>query len=278
MGAILIALTIGVLVVDQWMAPWYPFLFLLLMTLAMLACFELRGLLDAASRPPNWLCFASVLGMIAINWVRPTAEELGRSPDPWPWIAGLLAGILLASFLWEMAVFQNPGGSVRRTAITIWMAGYLGLLPCFLIQLRWRSASPSGSDASITALALAIFVPKCADTGAYFTGWLIGKHRLAPILSPKKTWEGAVGGLIAAVGAAIGINRLNPVLNGIGAEIGFGLTVGLAAMFGDLAESLIKRDCCRKDASQVVPGFGGVLDILDSIIFAAPVAYCWLCR
>jgi len=105
---------------------------------------------------------------------------------------------------------------------------------------------------------------------------LIGRHRLAPILSPKKTWEGAVGGLVAAVVAAVGINRFYPVLSGIGREVGFGLTVGLAAMFGDLAESLIKRDCGRKDASQVVPGFGGVLDILDSIIFAAPVAYCWL--
>ena len=276
MGAILIALTVGVLVVDQWMAPWYPFLFLLVVTLAGLACFELRSLLEPASRPPNWLCFASVLGMVAINWVRPIAEEQGRSPDPWPWIAGLLAGILLAAFLWEMAVFQNPGSSVQRIATVMWKAGYLGLLPCFLIQLRWRPASASGGDPGIVALALAIFVPKCADTGAYFTGRLIGRHRLAPILSPKKTWEGAVGGLVAAVVAAVGINRFNPVLSGTGREVGFGLTVGLAAMFGDLAESLIKRDCGRKDASQVVPGFGGVLDILDSIIFAAPVAYCWL--
>jgi phosphatidate cytidylyltransferase len=278
MGAVLIALTIGVLVVDQWAAPWCPFLFLLVMTLAALACFELRGLLDVASRPPSWLCFASVLGMVAVNWVRPLAEELGRSPDPWPWITGLLAGILLAAFLWEMAAFKNPEGSVQRIAVAMWMAGYLGLLPCFLIQLRWRPASTSGGDLGIVALALAIFVPKCADTGAYFTGRLIGKHRLAPILSPKKTWEGAGGGLVAAVAAAIGIDRFNPVLGGIGAEVGFGLTVGIASMFGDLAESLIKRDSGRKDASQVVPGFGGVLDILDSIIFAAPVAYCWLSR
>jgi len=276
MGAVLIALTVGVLIVDQWLTPWYPFLFVLVMTLAGLACFELRGLLDSASRPPNWLFFAAVLGLVAVNWVRPLGEWLGRNPDPWPWIAGLLAAVLMAAFLWEMAVFQNPGGAVTRTATAFWMAGYLGLLPCFLIQLRWQSASSAGRDLGVVALALAVFVPKCSDTGAYFTGRLIGKHPLAPILSPKKTWEGAVGGLIAGVAAAVGINRCGPVLSGIGTEIGFGITVGLAAMFGDLAESLIKRDCQRKDASQVVPGFGGVLDILDSILFAAPVAFCWL--
>jgi phosphatidate cytidylyltransferase len=276
MGAALIALTVGVLIVDQWLAPWYPFLFILVMSLAGLACFELRGLLDAAGRPPVWLCFASVHGLVAVNWARPVAEWLGRNPDPWPWIAGLLATTLMAAFLWEMSVFQNPGGAVNRIGIALWVAGYLGLLPCFLIQLRWRSPSASGGDPGIVALALAVFVPKCTDTGAYFTGRLIGKHRLAPTLSPKKTWEGAVGGSIAGVAAAIGINRLGPVLSGIVAEVGFGITVGLAAMLGDLAESLIKRDCGRKDASQVVPGFGGVLDILDSILFAAPVAFCWL--
>jgi len=276
MGAVLIALTVGVLIVDQWLGPWYPFLFVLVMTLAGLACFELRGLLDPVSRPPSWLCFASVLGLVTLNWVRPVAEWYGRNSDPWPWMAGLLAAALMAAFVWEMSVFQNPGGAVYRIATALWMAGYLGLLPCFLIQLRWRSPSTSGGDLGTVALALAVFVPKCTDTGAYFTGRLIGKHPMAPILSPKKTWEGAAGGMAAAVAAAVGINRFGPILNGIAAEVGFGITVGFAAMLGDLAESLIKRDCGRKDASQVVPGFGGVLDILDSILFAAPVAYCWL--
>jgi phosphatidate cytidylyltransferase len=276
MGAALIALTLGVLVVDRWLAPWYPFLFVLVMTLAGLACFELRGLLDAAGRPPSWLCYASVLGLVAMNWIGPFTQHLGRSTDLWPWIAGLLAVVLIAAFLWEMLVFQNSGGAVYRVATVFLMAGYLGLLPSFLIQLRWRSASEASGDLGVMALALAIFVPKCCDTGAYFTGRLIGKHRLAPTLSPKKTWEGAAGGLISAVAAAVAINRIHPVLNGIVTEITFGMTVGLAAMFGDLAESLIKRDCGRKDASQVVPGFGGVLDIVDSILFAAPVAYCWL--
>ncbi len=101
---------------------------------------------------------------------------------------------------------------------------------------------------------------------------------MAPVLSPKKTWEGAAGGLAAAVGATVAINRFQAVLPGLSAEIGFGLSVGLAGMLGDLAESMIKRDGQHKDASQTVPGFGGVLDVVVSILFAAPVAYLWLAK
>jgi len=278
MGTILIALTGGVLIFDQRLGGWYPFLFALVMILAALACFELRELIEAALRPPAWLSLMSVIGLIAINWIRPLGEEFGKSADPWHGIVGLMAGIVVAAFLWEMAVFRKPGASIQRIAMVVWMAGYLGLLPCFLIQLRWRTPEPTegGSHLGSIALALAIFVPKFCDSGAYFTGRLLGKHPLAPILSPKKTWEGAVGGIAAAVATTIGINRLGPVLHGLAREAGFGLTVGFAAMLGDLAESLIKRDTGCKDSSQVIPGFGGVLDIIDSILFAAPVAFCWL--
>jgi phosphatidate cytidylyltransferase len=130
---------------------------------------------------------------------------------------------------------------------------------------------------STAALLLAIFVPKCGDIGAYFTGRLLGRHRMAPTLSPKKTWEGASGGVVASVLAAIGINCLGPLVRGGWvAAAALGAAVGIAGIYGDLAESLIKRDCGQKDASQVMPGFGGVLDVVDSILFAAPVAYWWI--
>jgi phosphatidate cytidylyltransferase len=100
---------------------------------------------------------------------------------------------------------------------------------------------------------------------------------MAPVLSPKKTWEGLIGGLLLSAGVSVAINRLAPTLRGGDVSAaGFGLVIGGVGALGDLAESLIKRDCRRKDASQVVPGFGGVLDVVDSIVFAAPVAYCWL--
>jgi phosphatidate cytidylyltransferase len=150
-------------------------------------------------------------------------------------------------------------------------------LPSFLAQLRWLDGAQAYKP--VTSLALAIFVPKCCDIGAYFTGRLLGRHPMSPVLSPKKTWEGLAGGLLLSAGVAVAINRLPSVPALRGGDLsaaGFGLVVGGIGALGDLAESLIKRDCRRKDASQVVPGFGGVLDVVDSIVFAAPVAYCWL--
>ena len=277
MGAILIGLAVGVLVVDDWLAPWYPFLLVVVLGLALAACYEMLVLLGPARRPSGWLCYAAVAAMVLVNWPAhvaaktPIAEFIDA--DAWHWIVGTFAAAVLVTFLVEIAIFQEPGQSVARIALGTWIVAYLGLLPCFLTQLRWLD------NRGTLALTLAIFVPKCGDSGAYFTGRLLGRHKMAPVLSPKKTWEGAVGHVVAAVLAAIGINRLGSLVTisgGVFAEIGFGATVGIAGMMGDLAESLIKRDCQQKDASRIMPGFGGVLDVVDSIIFAAPVAYWWL--
>jgi phosphatidate cytidylyltransferase len=276
MGAILILLTAGVLVADRHLAPWYPFLLVLVLALASVSCFEMHRLLAGPLQPPLWLCYTSVIALVAANWA---PRLFAPESDVWRWPLGTFAAVVIVSFLAEMAAFRGPGESVPRVALTVWIAAYLGLLPAFFVQLRWLGSAPgeAGIDRGTLALALAAFVPKCADIGAYFTGRLLGRHRMAPVLSPKKTWEGAIGGVAASIAAAVGINRLGPVLqHGLWAEVGFGVTVGVTGILGDLAESLIKRDRGQKDASLAVPGFGGVLDVIDSIIFAAPVAYCWL--
>jgi phosphatidate cytidylyltransferase len=160
-------------------------------------------------------------------------------------------------------------------ALAVWLLAYLGLLPSFLAQLRWVGPTLAHSTA---ALMLTIFVPKCCDIGAYFTGRLIGKYKMTPVLSPKKTWEGAAGGLTAAALAAVLLDRLGPAAvlwENVAIEVAFGVTVGIAGMLGDLAESLVKRDCQQKDASQAVPGYGGVLDVVDAIVFAGPVSFVW---
>jgi phosphatidate cytidylyltransferase len=276
MGAILIALVAGVLVVDRRLAPHYPFLLVLVMTLAGIACWELVQLLDLPRQTAS-VCFAGVYAVLAVNWL-PVWFEGSQELHVWPCLAGTFAGIVLLAFIVEMATFREAGGSMIRIAMTILVVGYLGLLATFFVRLRWDTAVDTMpiADAGTLALALAVFVPKCGDIGAYFTGRLLGRHPMAPILSPKKTWEGAAGGMALAVAACIAINRFGPLLSPGWSEIGFGITVGLAGLLGDLAESLIKRDCRRKDASDVVPGFGGVLDVIDAILFAAPVAYCWL--
>jgi phosphatidate cytidylyltransferase len=276
MGGSLIALAIGVLLIDQGLAPWYPFLFLVVLSLTLVACYEVVQLLPPDRRPREGLCYVGVAGLMLANWVPHIAAvqvpDWAGDPDPWHWIAGVFATIVLATFLLEMAAFQGPGESVTRMALTVWIVAYLGLLPSFLAQLRWLG----GSKATM-ALALAIFVPKAGDMGAYFTGRLLGRHRMAPVLSPKKTWEGVAGGFVAAIAVAIGIDWQNrAVPSRLVPTAVLGIVLCIAGMVGDLAESLIKRDCGKKDASQVVPGFGGVLDIVDAIVFAAPAAYWFL--
>jgi phosphatidate cytidylyltransferase len=283
-GTILTALTGGMLFLDERYSPWFPFLFATVLLLSILGTLELVRLLPESKRPNLTMCLSGVFLVVVLNWA-PTIRMSGitgyidRPPNAWWFIGQGLAVVILLAFLVEMAKFREPGGAVERLALAVWAIAYMGFLPCFLLQLRlephreWTDALRQGT----IALALAIFVPKGCDIGAYFTGRLIGRHRMTPVLSPKKTWEGTVGGLAFAVAVAFGLNRLGPVITGGPAGvIGFGLTVGMAGMFGDLAESLIKRDCERKDASAAIPGFGGILDVVDSILFAAPVAYWWL--
>jgi phosphatidate cytidylyltransferase len=277
MGATLIVLVTCVLLFDP--AP-YPFLLLLMIFLAVLGSVELHQLIGAAHGLPAWLNGGAVLLVLLANWpAQLWPEHFGH--DPWLLIVSTFALVVLLAFLVEMARFrpdQSAEGSVViRMALLVWMTAYLGLLPSFLAQLRWPASSAAYNPAA--ALALTIFVPKCCDIGAYFTGRLLGRHPMTPVLSPKKTWEGLAGGLVLSAAVSVAINRLlsEPVLRGGDVSAaGFGLVVGGIGALGDLAESLIKRDCRRKDASQVVPGFGGVLDVVDSIVFAAPVAYCWL--
>jgi phosphatidate cytidylyltransferase len=224
---------------------------------------------------------AGVAAVVVVNWL-PTAARAGWinasafPADGLACVTDAFAAVVLVTFLAEMAAFREPGGAVERMALAAWVVAYLGVLPSFLVQLQ---LGPTNADpiSGTVALALAIFVPKGCDIGAYFTGRFLGRHRMTPVLSPKKTWEGAAGGLATAVGVAFTLDRLGPVIpGGAVGTVAFGLTVGLAGMLGDLAESLIKRDCERKDASQVVPGFGGILDVVDAVIFAAPVVYWWL--
>jgi phosphatidate cytidylyltransferase len=279
MGAVLIALTVGMLVVDVYLAPWYPFLFLFVVGLGLVGCRELSGLLAPERRPHVALCYLGIVALSLGNWA---VHLFMPGASVWGVLAGILTGFLLIVFLYEMARFAEPGRSVERMAITLFIVAYLGWLSNYFAQLRWLVPVGQLSHHDVEnsmALALAAFVPKCCDIGAYCTGRLFGRHRMTPMLSPKKTWEGAAGGLTAAVLVTVLLDRVGPaplLRKSWPLEIAFGLTVGLAGMLGDLAESLLKRDCEKKDASAAVPGFGGVLDVVDAVIFAAPVAYTWL--
>lgn len=263
----LLAVAMGaVLYADAFLAPYFPCLLACAVLVGVLATRELVALLPPETRPHLTPTTACVLVVLLSNWahlVSPAAPEPGS----------VFAVVVIAAFLYEMARYREPFGAVTRLALTVFAAAYLGLLPSFLLKLR-RLPEWSG-----LALTLAIFVPKVGDIGAYFAGRFLGKRQFSPRLSPKKTWEGFFGGLAASVATAVGLSFTGPVFRyGAVEAIGFGLAVGLAGVLGDLAESLVKRDRQTKDAAKSIPGFGGLLDVIDSILFAGPVAYWWLTR
>src|SRR5262249_6926637 len=108
MGAILIGLTVGVLVLDQWLEPWYPFLFVVVLVLALVGCHELLQLLGSPRRPCPWLCYTAVTALVTANWLpsihawlAPDGTAVDR--DPWKWIASIFAAVILAAFIVEMA-------------------------------------------------------------------------------------------------------------------------------------------------------------------------------
>lgn len=190
------------------------------------------------------------------------------------------AAALLMVIAAEVLRYRAPARQSEQLAVSALALLYIGLLLSFAVQLRF--CGPDGAW-GIVAIASLLVVVKSSDIGAYVVGRLFGRHKLAPSLSPGKTIEGAAGGLAFSVFTAWLALVLLPARIGAASAphlavwqwVGFGLTVGAAGMIGDLAESLLKRDLGRKDSSDWMPGFGGVLDLLDSVLVAAPVAYAW---
>jgi len=141
---------------------------------------------------------------------------------------------------------------------------YLGLLGAFALGVR--------IDFGPWALLMFVFVVKSADIGAYLFGSLFGKHKFSPQISPGKSWEGMAGAVAAAIVVAI-LFAVSCDIMVWWLAIIFGFCFAFIGQMGDLAESMIKRDAKQKDSANRVPGFGGILDILDSPLLAAPFAY-----
>jgi phosphatidate cytidylyltransferase len=207
--------------------------------------------------------------------VNPTLGYLG-------WLAFGLCFGLMATFAGEMRRYDAPGHSIVNVAHAALSVLYIGGLVGMLVQLRIANAPNSVAGfRGLYPLIATIATVKLSDIGQYVVGRTIGRRKLAPLISPGKTWEGAIGGIVLATLLAAGlINLVNEHVYGIKPAHflviwAFALTVAVAGLLGDLAESLLKRDAGVKDSSDWMPGFGGVLDLLDSILFAGPVAYMW---
>ncbi|MCK4628471.1 MAG: phosphatidate cytidylyltransferase, partial [Sedimentisphaerales bacterium] len=149
---------------------------------------------------------------------------------------------------------------------------YLGVGGWFLMAIRLIGRSEPGTWGQIGPLVMFLACVKSCDIGAYFTGRFLGRHKMIPSISPGKTWEGLIGGVVLAVIAASLFACFVGII-GYGKSAVFGVAVAVSGQLGDLLESMLKRDAGSKDSASLVPEFGGVLDLLDSPLAAAPIAY-----
>jgi phosphatidate cytidylyltransferase len=174
-----------------------------------------------------------------------------------------LALTVLASLIWRMP--KGAAGFVRDSAASLMIIGYVPLLGSFAALML---AEAQGAARVVTFLLIVVM----SDTGGYVAGVLFGKHPMAPKISPKKSWEGLAGSLV--FGATAGVCMALFVLHvPFWAGIILGVSLVAVGTCGDLIESMIKRDLGIKDMSSFLPGHGGVMDRLDSLLVAAPVAW-----
>lgn len=273
LGTLLIAAIVGLCWCDYRAATPGIWFLPIALVLSVLASKEVLWLLEARDwRPIPAVVYLGNLAIVASNFV----PVLRGDPHPNAWGFTAFTLMVLVAFLGEMRRYTEPGKSMLLVGLTLLALAYVGLLLSVVCQLRFVLGPKAGMAALISLIA----VVKLGDIGAYTVGRLIGRHKMTPTLSPGKTWEGAAGAVAFGIlGGLLTVNGLLPVLADPPIAlpwycgVGYGLVVSIAGMLGDLAESLIKRDMGRKDSSDWLPGFGGVLDILDSILFAAPVAY-----
>ena len=183
--------------------------------------------------------------------------------QPETYLSLLSAFVLLALLLYQYKI-HGTSGVLANCGANYFSILYLGLLSSFCIAIR--------IEFGLWPLLMFVFVVKSADIGAYSIGTMFGKHKFSPKISPGKTWEGMGGAVAAAIIVAIGFALICDIMPWWPAVI-FGLGFAFIGQLGDLAESMIKRDAEQKDAANKVPGFGGILDIIDSPLLAAPFAY-----
>jgi len=178
--------------------------------------------------------------------------------------------IFLALIFWLLLIqtfTRSTKDAVKNISVTIFGILYIFFLLSFAITLRYL---PNG----VCILIMVLLVSKFGDIGGYLLGRKCGKHKLAKVISPNKTIEGACFSLLFSVLIAV-IFSLIPAIRVFSLKwsVVFGIIVGFSALLGDLAESLLKRDANVKDAGNLVPAFGGILDVIDCLLISMPVAY-----
>lgn len=248
-------------------------LLLLLMAILPLATYELAALF-AAEKVRPYRTLSSIGSALLILHAFFTQFDFFR-----PYGTSSLAFIivfvmLLAAF--TRALDKQTQEAIHHMAGTLLATLYLGGLAWFLMSIRVKIAvNHHGAikfQGTTMKIVLILLCVKFTDIGAYFGGRALGRRKLIPWLSPGKTWEGLVCGMMTAGAIGAGLSPFIRELNWPRGIV-FGIVIGGIGQLGDLLESLMKRDAEVKDSGKLIPGFGGVLDVIDSPLLAAPFAY-----
>lgn len=198
----------------------------------------------------------------------------GRLPETFSGEAILVLLVILGALTRRVFDVKIEGAAVAM-ALTLFGFFYVPYLLNYATKILF--SVPDG--AGIPLLAYAVAITKFTDVGAYVAGSLFGRHKLSPLISPKKTWEGLAGGMVVALLTSVGLVQLFP--NALGSLAGIhawilGLLLAGVSVIGDLGESVVKRDAHVKDSGKFIPGIGGALDLVDSLLFSLPVFYGYL--
>lgn len=279
-SALIIPSVFAVFYLDAHLGPSAPILLAFVVMLALVGANEMVDLLATRSFAPQRLvvCFCCVL-VAAASWY----GRIGPTPIKIPGEGNSLAQVMLAYSITILTLFatatyryREPGRSMETLGAELITVSYVGVLLGVAAQLRWVA----GDQAGYLVLGSLLMVTKGGDIGAYTFGRLFGRRKLVPHLSPGKTWAGAGGALVgSALFGVLWLQFATPLFgHGWIAPVWYwsafyGLILGAVGLVGDLCESLIKRDVGKKDSASIIPGFGGLLDILDSILYSGPVAY-----
>ena len=257
---------------------WEIGIFLVVAVLGLIALWEFFTMLDLSKRP-NFKLFGMTCGLVMLCGGFYWSQRNGPA-SAYDFELATLMTLMLGVFARQMFQKTRDPSPIETMAYTIFGLLYVVWLFSFIIKVVY--IVPRNADHTIGGqyyLLYLLVITKFSDMGAYVTGSLIGKHKLVPHISPAKTWEGFFGALAFSLVASIGLWKLLPqklALLNINHCIILGLSLGFAAIIGDLGESLIKRSADVKDSGKMLPGIGGSLDLIDSLLFTGPLLYFYL--
>ena len=250
----------------------------LISVFGLVALWEFYGMLDYKGLP-NFKIVGMICGVVMLAGSFYYFGKMGLA-RPYDFEIAALLFFLLTMFTREMFARLRDDQPLQAMAYTLF--GLLYVLWLFNFMTKILYLPPRSSTGAVTGQFYCLYliaVTKFSDMGAYLVGSAIGRHQMVPHISPKKTWEGFLGALSLSLFASVGLYKLMPghlsFLTGTHAVV-LGLLLGFAAVIGDLAESIIKRSTGVKDSGNFLPGIGGALDLVDSLLFTAPLLFFYL--